>query len=119
MDIYRERIISLYKDPLNYGKLDNSDLKSHAEVVSCGDKIDLYVKLNGDKIEKIMFESKSCAISTASASLVTDYVKGKGIAEARKLTKEKVLGLLGIDLSKNPSRLKCALLILDALKLLR
>ena len=119
MDLYRERIIELYKNPLNKGKIADPDLRSHAEVVSCGDKIYLYVKLKDNRISEIKFESHSCAISTASACLVTDYLKGKDAEETKKITKEKVLELLGLDLSKNPTRLKCALLILDALKLLK
>ncbi|MFH2106861.1 MAG: iron-sulfur cluster assembly scaffold protein [Candidatus Micrarchaeota archaeon] len=120
MDVYRERLIRLYKNPLNFGELKDADLKSQVSNVSCGDEVDLYIKkASNGRITDIKFKGQSCAICTASSSLVTEYLKGKSIDEAKKVNKEKVIELLGVDLTKNPTRLKCALLILDALKKLK
>ncbi len=116
MDIYREQIIELYKNPLNFGKIESPSLHSKVSNKSCGDKIELYILIKDDKIEDIKFDGVGCALSVASASLITEELKGNNIEEIGKITKEKIIETLGIDLSKNPTRMKCSLMILDGLK---
>ncbi len=114
-DLYRQQIIDRYKHPLKRGVLDPHDLSFEDENPLCGDKlrIDLRVDAAG-KITQAAFSGDGCAISQASADLLTEYIEGKTLAEARALTKEDILEMLGIELS--PIRLKCALLSLKVLK---
>jgi len=115
-DIYQEFIIELYKNPLNFGKLENANY--HAEIYNstCGDRIELFIKVKDGVVEDARFTGKGCAISQASSSLFTGFLKGKKLEELGKISKDDVLGLIKIDLSKNPTRMKCALLPLDALR---
>jgi nitrogen fixation NifU-like protein len=115
-DLYQEFIIELYKDPHNYGEVEDPDYKAQAYNPTCGDMITIYLKVKDGLIEEARFTGKGCAISQASASLVTDFLKGKKVEDIRRITKEDVLSLIKIDLSKNPTRIRCALLPLDALK---
>ncbi|MBU0590743.1 iron-sulfur cluster assembly scaffold protein [Candidatus Micrarchaeota archaeon] len=115
-EIYQEFIIELYKNPLNFGTLDNSDYKAEIYNHTCGDLIILFIKVTNGLISDVKFSGKGCAISQASASLFTEYLKGKKVEELKTIKKEDVLKLLKIDLSKNPSRMKCALLPYEALK---
>ena len=114
-NLYRQLIIDLYQSPHNFGKIEKPDYQALVFNPFCGDSIKMQIKIDDKrKIKEIKFLGQGCAISIASASLLTDYLKGKSLEEINKLTKEKVLALLGIDLS--PVRLKCALLPLEALK---
>ena len=114
-DLYRQQIIDRYKHPQKRGVLDPHDISFEDENPLCGDRlrIDLRVDAQG-KIAEAAFSGDGCAISQASADLLTEYIEGKPLEEVRSLTKEKVLDLLGIELS--PIRLKCALLSLKVLK---
>lgn len=111
--IYQELILDHYHSPRNFGDLEKSDRNSEVSNSSCGDKISMKAYFTSGKITDIKFMGKGCAISTASASLLTDYVKGKPISTLKKLDTSFMLKLLGIELS--PNRLKCALLPLEAL----
>lgn len=115
-DIYQEFIIELYKNPLNFGKIQDADFRAEMHNTTCGDIVELFLKVKDGIIVEAKFIGKGCAISQASSSLFTGYLKGKKLAEAEGIKKEQVLSLLKIDLSKNPSRMKCALLPLDALR---
>jgi nitrogen fixation NifU-like protein len=115
-EIYQEFIIELYKNPLNYGSIENPDHKAEVYNPTCGDMIGLYLKIENGKIVEAMHSGKGCAISQASASLLTEYLKGKEIKEVLKLEKEDILKMIKINLTKNPTRIRCALLPLDALK---
>ncbi|OGG04014.1 SUF system NifU family Fe-S cluster assembly protein, partial [Candidatus Gottesmanbacteria bacterium RBG_16_37_8] len=110
---YRDYILDHYRHPHNFGQLKDADIKDQRGNPFCGDQISLTIKLNRNKnkIEKINFDGVGCAVSIASASLLTDFVTGKDIKEVMELKKEKVIELLGIELS--PTRLKCALLPLE------
>lgn len=115
-DIYQEFIIELYKNPLNFGKLASPDYRAEVQNTACGDMIELYIKAKDGIVTEAKFMGKGCAISQASASLFTGYLKGKKVSELKSITKDDALALLKIDLSKNPTRMKCALLPLDALR---
>jgi len=114
-DLYREIIIDHYKNPQYRGELDPHDITFEDDNPLCGDHIhiDLRVDENG-RVKEAAFEGHGCAISQASADLLLESIIGKTLDEVKKLTKQDVLDLLGIELG--PVRLKCALLPLKVLK---
>ena len=115
-DIYKELILDYYRNPRNFGKLDRFDISSHDTNPLCGDEIDMQIKVgDGNKIEQIKFFGKGCAISQASASMLTELAKGKDLAWAKQLSKEDILKMLG-NPDLGPSRIKCALLGMKVLK---
>lgn len=116
MDVYHEFIIELYKNPLNFGKLTDADYYAEMHNTTCGDRIELFIKVKDGVVEDAKFSGSGCAISQASSSLFTGFLKGKTLEELKKITKNDVLKLIKIDLSKNPTRMKCALLPLNALR---
>jgi nitrogen fixation protein NifU and related proteins len=115
-DIYREYIIELYKNPLNFGRIEGADRHAQIQNTSCGDVLELFIRVRDGVVEDAKFTGRGCAISQASASLFTGFLKGKTMEAIGKISREDVLALLKIDLSKNPTRMKCALLPLDALR---
>ena len=115
-DVYKELILDYYRNPRNFGRLDRYDISSHDTNPLCGDEIDIQIKVgDGNKIEQIKFFGKGCAISQASASMLTELAKGKSLAWAKELAKEDVLRMLG-NPDLGPSRIKCALLGMKVLK---
>ena len=115
-DVYREIILDYYRNPRNFGKLERFDIDSHDTNPLCGDEIDLQIRVgDGSKIEEIRFTGKGCAISQASASMLTELAKGKPLEWVKSLAKEDVFKLLG-NPDLGPSRVKCALLGMKVLK---
>jgi len=114
MDIYTEIIIDLYKNPINKGEMKNPTHENFRNNPLCGDEIKIQLRIENDKIKDVKFDGQGCAISQASASLLTDKIKNISVEEIKNLNKEDILGLLKIPIS--PGRMKCALLSLDALK---
>ncbi|MGB9669154.1 MAG: Fe-S cluster assembly sulfur transfer protein SufU [Anaerolineales bacterium] len=114
-DFYRELIIDRYKNPQHRGELDPADITFEDDNPLCGDHIhiDLRVDENGNVTEAV-FNGKGCAISQASADLLMESIIGKNIDEIKKMNKQDILDMLGIELG--PVRLKCALLSLKVLK---
>ena len=112
-DLYREQILDLYKHPLNKGMLAHPTHIYKKNNPLCGDEIEMQLIVKGNKIIDVKFEGVGCAISMASASLLTEKIKNMDVSEAQNLNKDAVLGLLGVELSS--VRLKCALLCLDVL----
>ncbi len=114
MDIYREQILDHYKNPHNFGHLDNPDAKVEENNVTCGDRISMEIAVNKKKeIEDIRFAGEGCAISQASASMLTQKVKGMGLEAIMKLGTADILVMLGTTLTA--SRTKCATLSLEVL----
>ena len=111
---YREYILDHYKNPRNYGRLDNPDITHEEDNPLCGDVVGMDFRVNEGVIEDIRFHGRGCAISQASASLLTERLKGMALDDAKKIDKHDVLGELGIQIS--PARIKCALLSLKVLK---
>lgn len=83
-ELYQEMILDHHKRPRNYGKLEQG-LSSEGYNPLCGDRITVYILLDGETIEDVKFEGSGCAICTASASVMTDLLKGKTVTEAEEL----------------------------------
>jgi nitrogen fixation NifU-like protein len=103
-DLYRDVILDHNRRPRNFGGLDSADASVEGFNPMCGDRLTLRLKLNDDTISDIRFEGQGCAISTASASLMTEAVKGKRREEALALF-ERVHQLLTDDAAPMPSEL--------------
>ena len=129
-DLYQETILDHSKRPRNHRSMDDANRKADGYNPLCGDKLRLYLKVEGDVVQDASFEGSGCAISTASASLMTDSLKGKTRAEALKLM-EKFHDLLTTDtpvqqdlgklvvfcgVRDYPARVKCATLAWHTLK---
>lgn len=113
MDLYQEEILEHYKHPHHHGKLPKADVVQREHNPLCGDQLTFYVTFADDKVTDIAFEGEGCAISQASASMLSDEVIGMSIEELKQLQKEDIIDLLGIELG--PTRLKCALLSIQGL----
>jgi len=114
-DLYREIIVDHYKNPYHKGRLEKSDYSFEDENPLCGDHIHIELRVDEDQnVVDAKFDGQGCAISMSSADLLLDSIIGKNIEELKKLGKQDILDLLGIELS--PVRLKCALLSLKVLK---
>jgi nitrogen fixation NifU-like protein len=114
-DMYREVILDHYKNPRNHGKLDPADFSFEDDNPLCGDRIRIDVRVGDDnKVKEVAFSGQGCAISQASASILTEHIIGKSLDEVKQLSKDDILEMLGIELG--PVRLKCALLSLKVLK---
>ena len=115
-DIYREIILDHYRNPRNKGRIPNADVSIHDSNPLCGDEIDIHLKVDGDTITDVKFEGRGCAISQASASMLTEMVNGKPLTLVKDLTKDDILENIGLT-NLGPARVKCALLSLKVLKL--
>ncbi|WP_322496784.1 Fe-S cluster assembly sulfur transfer protein SufU [Chloroflexus sp.] len=115
-DIYREQILEHARHPRNFGHLPAPTVVREERNPLCGDQIRLELAITDDVITDVRFTGRGCAISQASASLLTEAIKGKPVAEAKQFSKDDLLEIIGIPLAHNPTRLKCALLSLKALK---
>ena len=115
-DFYREEILEHYTHPHNYGTLENPDITHEENNPLCGDQVrfDIQLEDDGQTVKAVRFSGVGCAISKASASMLTDMLLGQTLEEIKALTKEDMLDELGIDLG--PVRLKCALLPLKVVK---
>ncbi|MGB9003940.1 MAG: SUF system NifU family Fe-S cluster assembly protein [Nitrosotalea sp.] len=114
-DIYREIILDYYRNPRNYGKLTNPDIAQRDSNPLCGDELEMHLNIKESKVVDVKFTGKGCAISQASASMLTELIMGKNFEEVKKLSKEDILDNLGLH-DLGPARIKCALLSLKVLK---
>lgn len=130
--LYQELILDHYRRPRNKGQLENADTSVEMRNPLCGDEVDLHVAFDGDSIRDVKFSGRGCAISQASASMMTQLIKGKSAAEIEPLrtrfrdlimgdktaADDKTLGSLRAlsGVSKFPARVKCALLAWNALE---
>jgi nitrogen fixation protein NifU and related proteins len=114
-DLYRELIIDRYKNPHFRGSLDPHDITFEDDNPLCGDHIRMDLRIDGEnKVSEVAFDGHGCAISQASADLLAESIVGKPLDEVKKINKQDILDMLGIELG--PVRLKCALLSLKVLK---
>jgi nitrogen fixation NifU-like protein len=130
-DLYQEVILDHNRRPHNFRVIDAASAKQEGYNPLCGDRLTLYLTLDGDVIKDAAFQGSGCAISKASASLMTDAVKGKTVAEARELfeqfhamitstpgTPTEDLGKLAVfaGVREFPTRIKCASLAWHTMK---
>ncbi len=112
--IYQELILDHYRNPRNQGFLKVLTHEATANNPTCGDKLEMHLLVKNDIIKEVKFQGSGCAISQASASILTEFLCGKSVVEMQKLDREDLLGLLGIEFSL--TREKCALLALETFK---
>lgn len=110
-NLYREHILDHYQSPRNFGPLPGADGSIEHSNPLCGDKLKLMYKRDGDRIRKVTFEGEGCAISIAGASILSELAPGK---RPEELTDQLMLKEIGVPLS--PTRVKCGLLALSALR---
>lgn len=113
-DLYRDEILEHYRRPHNFGTLPEPDAVQEGANPLCGDRITLMLGITDGVVDEVAFTGRGCAISQASASMLTDSIKGKPLPEIARLSGQDVVDELGIEIS--PARLKCALLSLDTLR---
>lgn len=114
-DIYREIILDYYRNPRNYGKIENPDIAQRDSNPLCGDELEMHLNIRDNKVAEVKFTGKGCAISQASASMLTELILGKDFDFVKKLSKEDIFDNLGLH-ELGPARIKCALLSLKVLK---
>lgn len=115
-DLYREYILEHYRNPQNYGTLDEPTFEAEGQNPLCGDELHVQVQVDdSDTVTAVRFTGQGCAISQASMSILSDEIVGKPLAEIAKMSREDIVELLGIELT--PVRLKCALLGLVVVKM--
>jgi nitrogen fixation NifU-like protein len=113
--LYREYILEHYKHPHNHGSLDHADMEAHDLNPLCGDELTFQLALDGDgRVDQVAFDGHGCAISQASASMLSDELKGKTPQELLAMDHTTVLDLLGIEISA--TRMKCAMLSVKVVK---
>jgi nitrogen fixation NifU-like protein len=113
MSIYQEIILDHYRNPKNFGKIKNPTKSSSVYNPLCGDLINMDIVIKDGKVNEVKFHGQGCAISTAAASILTEYIKGKKGADLLKIDKNSMIKLVGIEVG--PTRMKCLLLPLEAL----
>ncbi len=112
-DLYRDYILEHYRRPHNFGVLDGATTSQEGANPLCGDRITMQLRVRGGVIDGVGFTGRGCAISQASASLLTDEIKGKPVDTVNAMAASDLIDLLGIEIS--PARMKCALLSLETL----
>ncbi len=116
MDPQIELLLDHYENPRNRGRLDNPDVQMTWGNPGCGDVLTIYLKVSDDgTITDISFEGEGCTVSQASASILTEKLKGQSLAYAEQLTVDDVMSWVGREVMI--SRPRCALLALSTLKL--
>jgi nitrogen fixation NifU-like protein len=113
-DFYKEYILDHYRNPRNFGRLAAPDAAAEDVNPLCGDEIRIELQLKDGVVSDVRFSGKGCAISQASASMLTESIKGKHLEDVARLSPETVLENVGIGIS--PTRMKCAMLGLKVLK---
>ena len=113
-EMYRENILDHYQHPRHHGTLEAPDVTYEDGNPLCGDRLRMDFRIADGKIADVAFSGHGCSISQASASMLCERVAGQPLEEVKKLSKDDVLEMLGIELG--PVRLKCALLALKTLK---
>src|SRR5437016_12666152 len=110
---YRDYILDHYRNPRNYGKLANANAHAEDSNPLCGDQLGIDLLVESDHVAEVRFKGRGCAISQASASMLSEMIEGKSVEEVVQLGKDDILEALGIPIS--PARMKCAFLSLRVL----
>ena len=108
-DMYRQQILDHYRNPRNYGELEDPTYSHVGENPMCGDEITMDVVLDDeDVIQRVAFRGDGCAISQAAASMLSERLPGTSLAELQEMDRDDIIDMLGVDIS--PMRVKCAVL---------
>lgn len=113
-DLYREHVLDHYQHPRNRGTIDHPDITYEDANPLCGDRIRMDLNVRDGKIDQVRFSGTGCSISQAAASMLCEAIEGKTLEEAKGISRDDMLEMLGIELG--PVRLKCGLLALKTLK---
>lgn len=109
---YTQKVIEHFKNPHNQGVIEDADAVGMEGNPVCGDVMKIYIKVEGDTIEDVKFETLGCAAAIAVSSSLTDLVKGKKLDEALKITKDEIVNDLG---GLPPVKIHCSMLGVEAL----
>ncbi len=112
--LYKENILDHYKNPRNFKRLESFNKKAFLDNVTCGDEMEVFLKIENEIIQNISFEARGCAISIAAMSMLSEKVKGIKTSEVTKIADDEVLKMLGME--KKTPRIKCALLSIQTLR---
>lgn len=112
-DIYRQYILEHYREPRNHGALEHPDIHAADTNPLCGDRIEIDLNVADDRVTAVRFRGRGCAISQASASMLTEKIEGATLEELRALRPQDILDMLGVEIG--PARQRCALLALRVL----
>jgi nitrogen fixation NifU-like protein len=112
--IYKEQILDHYRHPRNYGDLAGANACARDSNILCGDVVEMKLRINSDRIEEAHFKGEGCAISIATASMLTEFSQGRSVTEISTLGNKELIKLLGMD--PGPARIECALLALEVMK---
>jgi len=113
MKLYKEEIVDHYKNPRKFGDLRGKTHEASETNASCGDMIEVYLKVENGVVVDAAFKGVGCALSTASASMLMEELVGKKVAEVKKWDKKKIDELMG---EVNPGRVKCVVLPIEAIR---
>ncbi len=114
MNLYQEQLLDHYKNPRHHGVLDDPEIIVQNYNPSCGDQVVIHANVRNGILEEVAFSGKGCVISQAATSLLCEKMSGKSVEIIGQLSKDDILELIGINLG--PTRLRCALLGLEALQ---
>lgn len=112
-ELFSETVLELYKNPLNFGIMKNPTVQAELGNPSCGDLVHVFLKIENNKVVSVSFTGRGCAVSQASASLLTEMVKGRTVGQAQAIAPDELFEQLGGVIQ---TRIKCATLGLSALK---
>lgn len=112
--LYTEELLEHYRHPQNFRAMKSASHQITLRNPLCGDVITLFVQVTKGRVEDASFQGEGCAISIASASVFTEYCKGKSTEELQLIDEHRMMKIVGIEVS--PGRIKCLLLPLEALK---
>ncbi len=114
-DMYKENILEHYKKPRNFGELPNASARAHAANPLCGDELDFWLVLDkNNNVTDVKFTGRGCTITIASASMLSEKIKGLSRREVEGISNDEAVKLLGVPV--NPARMKCATLALEAVQ---
>ncbi len=111
--MYNDKVIDHFTNPRNVGEMPDADVIGESGSFKCGDTMKIYLKIEGDRIADIKFQTFGCGAAIASSSMLTEMVKGKTLEEARRVTNKDVAGELG---GLPPIKMHCSNLAADALQ---
>jgi len=112
-DIYRQYILEHYREPRNHGHLEQPDIHAGDTNPLCGDRVEMDLNVKEGRVTEVRFSGRGCAISQATASMLTEQIEGATLEELRALKPADIFEMLGVEIG--PARQRCALLSLRVL----